>query len=116
VSSELTFEDYLGFARAHPSFHTPDSWAMKHYPLRDADTLVAEWMENRKPEKIAEARAATPNSNFTFHYALQVIGSMMEAHNSDPIKLISEMPLDDDVRARLLAKFDNQDSTREAAS
>jgi hypothetical protein len=114
VSSDLTFEDYLGFARSQPSFHTPDAWAMKHFPLRDADALVVEWREKRKPEKIAEVRAATPNRNFTYHYALQVIGSIMESHGSDPIPLIAEMPLDDDVRARLLAKFGKQNSPQEA--
>src|SRR5215204_6508674 len=41
--SVLYEEDYYDFARAQPSFTTPDAWARMHWDKRDRDFFVGEW-------------------------------------------------------------------------
>jgi hypothetical protein len=106
VSRQLRFEDYLSFARSQPSFHTPDAWAMKHYPLRDADALVAEWLESQRPEKVAAARAEPPSNRKTFGEAADYIRSILSIDADHDVQgLIRELDVDEGVRARLIEKF-----------
>jgi hypothetical protein len=106
VPQELSFQQYLDYARSQSSIHTPEAWAMKHYAARDADVLVREWLEKQTPEQIAEARSSTENKNLFFSEALQILrGIQVVRPETDILKEIDGMPLADDVRAHLIGKF-----------
>ena len=66
---DLIFEDYLGYARSEPGFTNPPAWAMKHFPLRDADPLVREWKQRR--ELTLEGRPPLEEKLTPFHAAAQ---------------------------------------------
>ncbi|HEY0545282.1 MAG TPA: helix-turn-helix domain-containing protein [Pyrinomonadaceae bacterium] len=106
VSEDLRFEDYLDYARHTPGFTNPGGWAMKHYPLRDADVLVREWLESKTPEAISEARATPVNENLYFDEAAHRVRTLMQ-YGQKPEDIIASMQLDDDVRQRLIEKFVN---------
>jgi hypothetical protein len=108
VSEELRFEDYLGYARSQSSFTAPEAWARTHYPLRDEadEFLVREWKAMQTPEAIEEARTTIPNQNLFFSEAAQILRGILDVRpDSDVLKEIERMPLDEDVRARLVEKF-----------
>lgn len=108
VSSDLIFEDYLAYARSKTSFHTPDAWARVHFALRDPadDFLVREWKASQQPEAIAEARSTPENKNLFFDEAAAVLRSILSVRPDCDVRAeIDGMPLDEDVRARLLAQF-----------
>jgi hypothetical protein len=115
----LTFEDYLNFARATPSFTNPDAWARTHFPLGDPadEFLVREWLNSRKPETIAETRASSGNKNLFFNEAAQILRSILSVRPDCELRAeIDGMPLDDDVRARLTEKFVNTKEEHDAAN
>ncbi len=115
VSADLTEDDFLAYARAHSSFVNPDGWAAKHWPRRHTETeqinvkLVREWQASRTPEKLAEARAAVPDSRMTFHQAGQVVHSISTMHKREPVAVIEELAaagsISPEVEAQLRAKF-----------
>lgn len=112
VTHPISFQNYLDYARAQPSFHTPEAWAMKHYQLRDADVLVCEWLGKRSPEHVAEARTSPVNKNLFYGEALDIVRSMKEV-GRPPLEVIADMPLDPEVRQRLIEKFAGNSPTQQ---
>lgn len=101
---ELRFEDYRDFARSTPGFDRPDAWAMKHWPLRDADVLVIEFLELR--EQVREARAPVERQETPYHVAAQTVASVARAKDGDVAGYIEQLPgVSEETRARLRQTF-----------
>jgi hypothetical protein len=54
---------------------------------------------------ILETRQAPTDQLMFFGEAAQIVHTMMEAHSRDAESIIAELPVTDEVRARLLEKF-----------
>jgi hypothetical protein len=113
--SHLTFEDYLGYARSEPGFTNPPAWAMKHFPLRDADPLVREWKQRRG--LALEGRPLIGEKLTPFHAAAQKVNSVRQGAG-DVAAFISGMTdVSDETRSRLRSTFLGETSVvREHAS
>lgn len=101
---DLTFNDYLAYAKSEPGFTNPPAWAMKHFPLRDADALVAEWKARR--EQIREGRPPEQQQYIPYHVALQIVSSVAQAAGADVAAFIAGMEnMTEETRAQLRKKF-----------
>lgn len=110
VSNNLTFENYRDYARSNPSFTNPDAWALKTYANRTSasDALVREWLTTNDPEtvaaRLADVRASIPDNKLFFHEAAQRV-TTLTSDGTDPLVVIDDLPIDADVRARLIERF-----------
>jgi hypothetical protein len=111
----LTFEDYLGYARSEPGFTNPPAWAMKHFPLRDADPLVREWKQRR--ELTLEGRPPIGEKLTPFHAAAQKVNSVRLGGGDVAAFIAGMIDVSEETRSRLRATFLAEASTvREHAS
>jgi hypothetical protein len=106
--SDLRFEDYRDFARSTPTFTKPDAWAMKHFPLRDADLLVREWKERRA--QVLAGRAPVERKLMPFPAAAQMVHSQKQrGSDAATLAVYIENELGDKVsdydREQLLERF-----------
>lgn len=100
---DLIFEDYLGYARSEPGFTNPPAWAMKHFPLRDADPLVREW-KHRRALTLA-GRTPVEVKLIPFHAAAQKVNSVRQGAG-DVAAFISGMTdVSEETRSRLRSTF-----------
>lgn len=105
VTSDLSFDDYLRYARAQSTIHTPEGWASVHFDKRDRDILVGEWLESRKPEKIGEARAEKAEQKLTFHEAVQRVKGMPAPTDEHRRTYINTLDVSEEVREQIVEKF-----------
>jgi hypothetical protein len=102
--SELKFEDYRDFARSTPTFTKPDAWAMRHFPLRDADLLVSEWKERRA--LVLEGRPPVEQKQTPFHVAAQAVHSVSQVEGSNVAGFIAQMrDVSEETREKLIERF-----------
>ena len=108
VGSRFTLKECQDWARWRASqpdagIRGADAVAYSRYRDGTADELIAEF-QARTPEQIAIERSEPANKNLFYGEAAQLVRAMMEVGRKAR-DAIAEMPLDDDVRARLVAKF-----------
>jgi hypothetical protein len=109
VCSRFTLRDCQQWARhraAQPGSRLSDPAAVAYARYRDgtADELIEQFL-SRTPEQIAKARATPESKNLFYGEALNRIRSMLSHDSRGAQAIIDEMPLDEEVRERLIAKF-----------
>jgi hypothetical protein len=104
VNQDLAFADYLAYARSQRAIQNPEGWAMKHWPLRDADALILERRERKQADRQLEARASPAEDVLPIGVAGQQVYSRMQL-GEHPAKIINELCVSAEVRALLFEKF-----------
>jgi hypothetical protein len=107
VSDEVTLDDFWDYAGSPEgkSLETPGAWINTNFNNPVARETVRRWKLSRQPEMILETRQAPTDQLMFFGEAAQIVHTMMEAHSRDAESIIAELPVTDEVRARLLEKF-----------
>ena len=60
VVDGVSEQDYFDFAHSQDSFYAPDSWARKHWKLRDSDDRVLGWKRSRAAAGVETPQCAPP--------------------------------------------------------
>ncbi|HEX8071073.1 MAG TPA: hypothetical protein VF546_14045 [Pyrinomonadaceae bacterium] len=83
-----------------------DAYAVGTARWRDAtaDDEIAAWLA-RTPEAAAAAGRRQEPQTLFFGEAAQIVNAITVAHGRDPAAVIAELPVAEDVRARLYARF-----------
>ncbi len=106
--SKFTFEECRKYARHLQStgqgINNPGGYATTIKRTGEADELIGDYL-NRTPRQVAEARSGTENKNLFYGEAVNKIRSQMAYDKRDPLLIISELEVGDDVRQRLIEKF-----------
>lgn len=98
--------EYATWKAAQPGSTIRDAEAVGRARYKDGldDELIDEYLR-RTPEQVASERRAPSEARMFYGEAAQIIHTMITAHRRDPLQVIAELPVDEEVRRLLIDKF-----------